>query len=124
MRRIFTGLAFAILTAAGLFYTRQLSAADTDFLIYFENSTLALKSQTVDRTVYLPLQEIVRHLGLASTDASGLQTFTIQGQNSRLVLTPGSGFISYNDQPILLQNPIRRESSGLWLVPLDFLSQG
>ena len=123
MRRIVTGLAFAILTAAGLFHTRPLSAADTDFLIYFENSTLALKSQTVDRTIYLPLQEIVRHLGLASTDATGLQTFTIQGQNSRLVLTPGSGFISYNDQPILLQNPIRREGNQ-WLVPLDFLSQG
>jgi N-acetylmuramoyl-L-alanine amidase len=123
MRRIVTGLVLAILTAAALLYTRPLSAADTDFLIYFENSTLALKSQTIDRTVYLPLQDIVRHLGLASTDATGSLTFTIQGQNSRLVLTPGSGFISYNDQPILLQNPIRREGNQ-WLVPLDFLSQG
>jgi len=124
MRRIVTGVVLAILaTAILLFYSRPLSAADTDFLIYFENSTLALKSQTIDRTVYLPLQDIVRHLGLASTDATGSLTFTIQGQNSRLVLTPGSGFISYNDQPILLQNPIRREGNQ-WLVPLDFLSQG
>jgi len=123
MKRVVTGFVFVTLAAAVLFYTRSLSAADTDFLIYFENSTLALKSQTLDRAVYLPLQEIVRHLGLASTDATGVMTFTIQGQNSRLVLTPGSGFISYNDQPILLQNPIRREG-GQWLVPLDFLSQG
>jgi N-acetylmuramoyl-L-alanine amidase len=123
MRRVVTGLVLAILTAAALLYTRPLSAADTDFLIYFENSTLALKSQTIDRTVYLPLQDIVRHLGLAYTDSTGSLTFTIQGQNSRLVLTPGSGFISYNDQPILLQDPIRREGNQ-WLVPLDFLSQG
>jgi len=123
MKRFVTGFVLVILAVAVLFHTRPLSAADTDFLIYFENSTLALKSQTVDRTIYLPLQEIVRHLGLASTDATGAMTFTIQGQNSRLVLTPGSGFISYNDQTILLQNPIRRDG-GQWLVPLDFLSQG
>lgn len=124
MRRIITAVVLVILgIVAALFYSRPLSAAENDFLIYFENSTLALKSQTIDRTIYLPLQEIVRHLGLASTDATGSQTFTIQGQNSRLVLTPGSGFISYNDQPILLQSAIRREGSQ-WLVPLDFLSQG
>jgi N-acetylmuramoyl-L-alanine amidase len=123
MKGIVTGLLLVLLVAAALLFTQSLSAADTDFLIYFENSTLALKSQTVDRTIYLPLQDIVRHLGLASTDATGLLTFTIQGQNSRLVLTPGSGFISYNDQPMLLQNPIRRDS-GQWMVPLDFLSQG
>ena len=122
MKRV-APLFLLVLTAAALLYTRQMSAADTDFLIYFENSTLALKSQTVDRAIYLPLQDIVRHMGLAFTDATGLMTFTIQGQNSRLVLTPGSGFISFNDQPVLLQNPIRRDG-GQWLVPLDFLSQG
>jgi N-acetylmuramoyl-L-alanine amidase len=67
--------------------------------------------------------EIVRHLGLAYTDATAAQTLTIQGQNTRLALTPASTFISVNDQPVLLQNPIRREN-GQWLVPLDFLSQG
>jgi N-acetylmuramoyl-L-alanine amidase len=112
-----------MLAAAAPLYTQRPSNTDTDFLIYFENSTLTLKSQTVDRTIYLPLQEIVRHLGLAFTDATALMTFTIQGQNSRLVLTPGSGFISLNDQPVLLQNPVRRDG-GQWLVPLDFLSQG
>jgi N-acetylmuramoyl-L-alanine amidase len=100
-----------------------LSAADTDFLIYFENSTLPLKSQTFDRATYLPLADIVRHLGLAYTDATALLTFTVQGQNSKVVLTPGSAFIAVNDQPILLQTTVRREN-GQWLVPLDFLSQG
>jgi N-acetylmuramoyl-L-alanine amidase len=124
MRRIVTAILLVSLgIVAVLLYSRPLSAAENDFLIYFENSTLALKSQTIERTIYLPLQEITRHLGLASTDATGSQTYTIQGQNSRLVLTPGSGFISYNDQPILLQNAIRREG-GQWLVPLDFLSHG
>lgn len=123
MKRDVTVLLVTILAAAGFFYTEPLSAADTDFLIYFENSTLPLKSQTIDRTTYLPLLEIIRHLGLAYTDATSVMTFTIQGQNSRLALTTGSAFISVNDQPILLQNPIRRESDQ-WLVPLDFLSQG
>jgi len=123
MKSVVTALLILTLAASGLLFTLTLSAADTDFLIYFEGSTLALKSQTIDRAVYLPLVDIVRHLGLAYTDATGLLTFTIQGQNSKLVLTPGSAFIAVNDQPILLQSTIRREN-GQWLVPLDFLSQG
>lgn len=122
MKRIGEVLGVAIL-AASLFYLQPLSAADTDFPIYFETSTLALKSQTFDKATYLPLVEIVRHMGLAYTDATAALTFTIQGQNSRLTLTPGSAFISLNERAILLQNPIRREG-GQWLVPLDFLSQG
>jgi N-acetylmuramoyl-L-alanine amidase len=122
MKRIRTVLGVALL-AASLFYLQPLSAADTDFPIYFENSTLALKSQTIDKTTYLPLLDIVKHLGLAYTDATVAMTFTIQGQNSRLILTPGSAFISLNERAVLLQNPIRREG-GQWLVPLDFLSQG
>jgi N-acetylmuramoyl-L-alanine amidase len=115
-------LGVAILTAS-LVYRQPVAAADTDFPIYFENSSLALKSQTIDKTTYLPLLDIVKHLGLAYTDATAALTFTVQGQNSRLALTPGSAFISLNDRTILLQNPIRREN-GQWLVPLDFLSQG
>jgi N-acetylmuramoyl-L-alanine amidase len=123
MKPVVTVLLILALMASGLFFTLPLSAADTDFLIYFENSTLALKSQTIDRTTYLPLADIVRHMGIAFTDATALLTFTIQGQNSRLVLTPGSAFVAVNDQPILLQSAVRREN-GQWLVPLDFLSQG
>lgn len=116
-------LLFGIVGAGGLLYTLSLSAADTNFQIYFENSTLALKSQTIDRTIYLPLVDIVRHLGLAYTDATGIMTFTIQGANSHLAATPNSAFIALNDRPILLQNPIHRDNDQ-WLVPLDFLSQG
>ena len=122
MRRLGTVLVVAML-AVSLFYKERLAAADTDFPIYFENSTLALKSQTIDKTTYLPLLDIVKHLNLAYTDATAALTFTIQGPNARLALTPGSAFISLNDRPILLQNPIRHDNNQ-WLVPLDFLSQG
>src|SRR6185295_3317823 len=122
MKRVGTVLVVAIL-AVSLFYRHTVSAADTDFPIYFENSTLALKSQTIDKTTYLPLVDIVKHMNLAYTDATATLTFTIQGQNSKLGLTPGSAFISLNERPILLQNPIRHDN-GQWLVPLDFLSQG
>jgi len=123
MKPVVTVLLIVTVAASVFLLTLSLSAADNDFLIYFENSTLSLKSQTIERATYLPLADIVRHLGLAYTDATALLTFTIQGQNSRLVLTPGSAFIAVNDQPILLQSTVRREN-GQWLVPLDFLSQG
>ena len=122
MKRVGIAVVLALL-AASILYRQPLSAADTDFPIYFEGSTLALKSQTIDKTTYLPLVDIVPHLGLAYTDATAALTFTVQGQNSRLLLTPGSAFISLNDRAVLLQNPVRRDN-GQWLVPLDFLSQG
>ena len=123
MKPVLIKLLLVILGGGSLLYTLSLSAADTNFQIYFENSTLALKSQTIDRTTYLPLVEIVRHLNLGYTDATGIMTFTIQGPGSRLTLTPDSAFIALNDRPVLLQNPTLRENDQ-WLVPLDFLSQG
>lgn len=123
MKRSTATILLATLGVAVFVYARVLRAADTDFPIYFENSVLALKSQSFNRTVYLPITDIVRHLGLGYTDATAIETFTVQGANARLVLAKNSQFILVNDQSILLQNPIRHEE-GRWLVPLDFLSQG
>ncbi len=98
-------------------------AADTGFPIYFDNSKLLVKAETVDRTTYLPLVDIVQFLKLPYTDSVSLETFTIRSGNSRLVLTKNSGLISINDQIVLLRSPILRESDR-WMVPVDFLTQG
>jgi N-acetylmuramoyl-L-alanine amidase len=98
-------------------------AADTGFPIYFDNSKLIVKAETVDRTTYLPLVDIVQFMKLPYTDALSLETFTIRSGNSRLVLTKNSGLISINDQIVLLRNPIVREGDR-WMVPIDFLTQG
>src|SRR5215468_10404336 len=98
-------------------------AADTGFPIYFDNSKLLVKAETVDRTTYLPLVDIVQFMKLPYTDALSLETFTIRSGNSRLVLTKNSGLISINDQIVLLRNPITREADR-WMVPVDFLTQG
>ena len=102
---------------------RAVTAADTDFTIYFENSSLPLKSKSLNRTVYLPLIEIVKHLNLPYTDDFRLETFTVGNPSARIVTTRNSALISVDDQIVLLQNPVRRDE-GIWLVPLDFLSQG
>src|SRR5262245_47901816 len=113
------------LGAAVLFYTYPvtLSAADNQIPIYFEDTVLLVNAQTVNRALYLPLLDIVRHLNLSYTDATALETFTIRGANSRLVLTANSRLISVNDQVVLLGNAVQREN-GRWLVPVEFLSQG
>src|SRR5579883_3391642 len=98
-------------------------AADTGFPIYFDNSKLIVKAETVDRTTYLPLIDVVQFMKLPYTDALSLETFTIRSGNSRLVLTKNSGLISINDQIVLLRNPILREGDR-WMVPVDFLTQG
>jgi N-acetylmuramoyl-L-alanine amidase len=116
-------MVMAALVAAVFFYTQYLNAAQDGFPIYFENSTLTLKAQELNRVIYIPLLEIVRHLSLPYTDATALETFTIRNQDSRLVLTRNSGLISVNDQIVLLQNPILRENTQ-WLVPVEFLSAG
>src|SRR5262245_16006180 len=117
-------ISFVALAAAVFFYSRSLkAAADERMPIYFPDSTITVKTETVNRTVYLPLVEIVRHLNLPYTDAVSLETFTIRGPNALLVLTRNSQLISINGQIVFLSSNIRRENQQ-WLVPVDFLSQG
>ena len=97
--------------------------ADNDLPIYFENSTLVLKTQTVNRISYLPLADIVRQLGLPFTNDTVQEMFTVRGTNSQVVLTRNSAAISVNNQIALLPNPVLHDN-GTWLVPYEFLPQG
>jgi len=113
----------AALCAALFIFGTLTRAAENGFPIYFESTKLLLKSETVNRTTYLPLQEIIDFLRLPYTDAVNLETFTVRNGNTRLVLTRNSGLISINDQIVLLRSPILRENNR-WLVPIDFLTLG
>jgi N-acetylmuramoyl-L-alanine amidase len=99
------------------------SAADTNFPIYFPNSKLLVKSELLNRTVYLPLKDVVQQMGVPYTDAIALETLTMRSGNNRLVVTKNSALISYNDQVISLPSPILREDNR-WLAPVEFLTMG
>ena len=116
-------LLVAALGAALFIFGRPSRAADGNFPIYFEGAKLVVKAQTTNRTVYLPVIEIIEFMGLPYTDSLALETLTIRSGNSRLVVTKNSGLISINDQIIFLPSPILRENDH-WLAPIDFLSRG
>src|SRR6266850_1258078 len=109
--------------AATLFISGPGRAADGNFPIYFQNSKLVLKAETINKMTYLPLKEIIEFLGLPYTDSIALETLTMRSGNSRLIVTSNSGLISFNDQIILLPGPVLRQN-GRWLAPIEFLSQG
>jgi N-acetylmuramoyl-L-alanine amidase len=111
----------AALCAAVFISGTLMRAADSGFPIYFENSKLIVKAETINHIVYLPLVEIVQFMRLPYTDALAIETFTIRAPNERLVLTKNSMLISINEQIVLLQSPILRED-GRWLVPAEFLT--
>jgi N-acetylmuramoyl-L-alanine amidase len=109
---------------AALFIFGGLSrAADTDFPIYFPDSKLILKADVMNRTLYLPIREIIGRMGLAYNDSVALETLTIRSGNNQLVVTRNSGLISYNGQIILLPGKILREDNR-WLAPVEFLTLG
>src|SRR5712691_11070926 len=112
-----------VVLVAALGAALSIRAADANFPIYFPDSKLILKADVMNRTVYLPLREIVGHMGLPYTDSTALETLTIRSGNNRLVVTKNSALISYNDQIILLPSPILREENR-WLVPVEFLTTG
>lgn len=113
----------AALGAALFIFGTRSHAADGNFPIYFQNSKLVVKAQSINRITYLPLTDIISFMGLPYTDALALETLTVRSGNSRLLATKNSALISLNDQIILLPNPILRENDK-WLGPIDFLSQG
>jgi N-acetylmuramoyl-L-alanine amidase len=113
----------AALGAAVFIFSGLIQAAETNFPIYFPDSRLILKADVMNRTVYLPIREIVTHMGLPYTDSIALETLTIRSGNNRLVVTRNSGLISYNNQVILLPTQILREDNR-WLAPVEFLTMG
>jgi N-acetylmuramoyl-L-alanine amidase len=112
---------FAAALGAALFISA--SAADTSFPIYFPNAKLVVKADVVDRTVYLPIKEIVQQMAVPYTDALALETLTLRSGNNRLVVTKNSGLISYNNQIVLLPNWILRDNNR-WLAPVEFFTMG
>src|SRR5438552_12540606 len=113
----------AALSAAVFIFGGLIRAADTNFPIYFPDSKLVVKADVMNRTVYLPIKEIVGHIGLPYTDSIALETLTIRSGNNQLVVTKNSALISYNGDIIVLPSPILREDNR-WLAPLEFLTMG
>jgi N-acetylmuramoyl-L-alanine amidase len=113
----------AALVAALFIFGGRIRAADTTFPIYFPDSKLLVKADIMNRSVYLPIREIISHIGLAYTDSIALETLTVRSGSNQLVVTKNSALISYNGQIILLPSPILRED-GRWLAPVEFLTSG
>jgi N-acetylmuramoyl-L-alanine amidase len=123
MKMLRMAVLMAALGAAVFIFGGLTRAADVNFPIYFPDSKLVVKADVMNRTVYLPLRDILVHMNLAYTDSVALETLTIRSGNNRLVVTKNSALISYNDQIILLPSAILREDNR-WLVPVEFLSMG
>src|SRR5215831_586405 len=113
----------AALGAALFIFGGSIQAADVSFPIYFPNSKLIVQADMMNRTVYLPIKEILGHLRLQYTDSVALETLTIHAGSNQLVVTKNSALMSYNGQIILLPNPILREDNR-WLAPVEFLTMG
>jgi N-acetylmuramoyl-L-alanine amidase len=127
MKRYFTsfGIVMFLTAMAGLLLRapRLIHAEETDFPVYFADSTLVLKTQIVNRIPYLPLADIVRHLNLPYTNDSVQEVFTIRGANAPITLTRNSAAIAIGNQVAMLPSPVLHEN-GAWLVPVEFLTQG
>jgi N-acetylmuramoyl-L-alanine amidase len=113
----------ALVAALFIFGGGLIRAAETSFPIYFPDSKLLVKADVMNRTVYLPIKDIITHLGLPYTDSLALETLTIKSGNNQLVVTKNSGLISFNGQIIILPNLILREDNR-WLAPVEFLTSG
>jgi len=128
MKGFFTTTAWIALLstaiAAALFLQpRAMRAADSDFPIYIDDSTIVLKTQTVKGVLYLPLADIVRNFSLQYTNDTAQETFTVRKASSQVVMTRNSAALSVNNQNVQMTNPVLHDN-GVWLVPVEFLQQG
>src|SRR5499433_2859515 len=113
----------AALGAALFIFGGSIQAADVSFPIYLPNSKLIVQADVMNRTVYLPIKEILGHLRLQYTDSVALETLTIHAGSNQLVVTKNSALMSYNGQIVLLPSKILREDNR-WLAPVEFLTLG
>jgi len=128
MKGIFTTTAWIAILSAGIaavlfLQPKAASAADSDFPIFLDDSTIVLKTQTVKGVLYLPLADIVRNFSLPYTNDTSKEVFTVRGAGSQVVLTGNTAAISVNNQISQMTSPVLHEN-GTWLVPVEFLQQG
>jgi N-acetylmuramoyl-L-alanine amidase len=113
----------AALGAALFIFGGLIRAAETNFPVYFSDGKIVVKADVMNRTVYLPIREIITHLGMPYTDSVALETLTIRSGTNQLVVTRNSALISFNGQIILLPSSILREDNR-WLAPVEFFTMG
>jgi N-acetylmuramoyl-L-alanine amidase len=112
-----------VLAGALLFLSRMLGAAEDRITIYFDDSTLSLKTVNMNSTVYLPLSDVVDHLHLPYTDAKILEEFTIGSNNAKVLLAKNTRLIVVKGSQEFLLYPVVHENQQ-WMVPVEFLSKG
>ena len=64
MKWIRFAVPLAILGAVIFIFGGLIRAADANFPIYFPNSKVVVKAETFNKVTYLPLKEIIEHMGL------------------------------------------------------------
>jgi len=116
-------LVAALGAALFIFSGGLIRAAETNFPVYFPDGKIVVKADVMNRTVYLPIREIISHLGMPYTDSVALETLTIRSGSNQLVVTKNSGLISFNGQIVLLPTSILREDNR-WLAPVEFFTMG
>jgi N-acetylmuramoyl-L-alanine amidase len=116
-------LVAALGAALFIFGGGLIRAAETNFPVYFPDGKIVVKADVMNRTVYLPIREIISHLGMPYTDSVALETLTIRAGSNQLVVTKNSALISFNGQIILLPSSILREDNR-WLAPVEFFTMG
>src|SRR5437867_12089187 len=86
LRAHWIAMLMAVLGAVVFFYARSLNAADERIPIYFEESTLTVRVENVNRTLYLPLFDFIDHVILPSPIATVLEPFTLGTKNGGVVV--------------------------------------
>ncbi len=107
----------AALLLAGL--TIVLPAAAEDLQLQVGQSSRKLLARERDGNSYYPLDQIALHLGLETQERGGL--LRVSGPRGSLHLTADRPLVRFEDQYLLLSQPVWQRSRGEWYVPEDFL---
>ncbi len=101
---------------------RLLGQATTSYTVITAQNKRPLATRTVGGVEVVALDQLAPVFDLTATEDPVVGGLTINAHGQRILLIPGQNFAQVNGSVVSLSGPIARDRSGMYQVPLDFIS--
>ncbi len=120
--RSWTALACGLTVALCVVPAVLLHGQATTYTVITAQNRRSLAVRTAGNTDLVALDQLAPIFDLTATEDAVVGGLTINARGQRILLIPGQNFAQVNGRVVSLSAPIARDRSGMYQVPIDFVS--
>lgn len=120
--RLWTTLALGLTTLLWAIAPAHLLGQTTNYTVITAQGRRPLVVRTQGNNDIVALDQLAPLFDLTATEDAVVGGLTINARGQRILLIPGQNFAQVNGRVVSLSAPIVRDRSGVYQVPIDFVS--